>query len=191
MDRDSYNAGDWFNKLDYTYQSNNFGVGLPMQGVNGSNWDLMSPILANALIKPDSAAIINARDYFKNLLEIRADSSLFRLRTASDVTQRLKFHNTGPEQVPGVIAMTIDGRGYQRGKYNAVAVFFNVDKVARHVVIADLKGHKLSIHKVILKSDADQLAKTATFDQASGTFRIPPRTTVVFVEHSASGLHTY
>jgi hypothetical protein len=27
MDRDSYDAGDWFNKLDYSYQSNNFGVG--------------------------------------------------------------------------------------------------------------------------------------------------------------------
>ncbi len=189
MDRDSYNAGDWFNKLDYTYQSNNFGVGLPMQGVNGANWDLMSPILANPLIKPDSAAIMGARDYFKDLLEIRSDTSLFRLRTAQDVQQRVKFHNTGPQQVAGVIAMTIDGRNYQHAKYSRLAVFFNVDKVARDVTVAELKGRKLAIHKTLIKSSADSLARSASVDQASGTFRIPPRTTVVFVEHSAAGMN--
>ena len=52
-----------------------------MQGVNGSNWDLMAPILANPLIQPDMAAILSARGYFLDLLEIRKDSSLFRLRT--------------------------------------------------------------------------------------------------------------
>jgi hypothetical protein len=60
MDRDSYDAGDWFNKLDYSYQSNNFGVGLPLAAVNSGNWSLMSPILANPLIKPDTAAIVSA-----------------------------------------------------------------------------------------------------------------------------------
>jgi pullulanase/glycogen debranching enzyme len=29
LDRDSYNSGDWFNRLDFTYQTNNFAVGLP------------------------------------------------------------------------------------------------------------------------------------------------------------------
>ena len=186
MDRDSYNAGDWFNKLDYTYQSNNFGVGMPMQGVNGSNWELMSPILANALVKPDSAAIVRARDYFMELLEIRADSSLFRLRTAQDVMERVKFHNTGPQQVAGVIAMTIDGRNYKHAKYSKLAVFFNADKVARDVTVDELKGSKLSIHKVQLKSSSDLLAKTATFDRAAGTFRIPARSSVVFVEHAGA-----
>ena len=183
MDRDSYNAGDWFNKLDYSYQSNNFGVGLPMEGVNKDNWPLMAPILANALVKPDSAAIVAARDYFAELLEIRKDSSLFRLRSAQDVMERVKFHNTGPQQVAGVIAMSIDGRGYKHAQYKNVAVFFNVDKVARDVTVAELRERGLSIHKVQRKSEADPLAKTATYDRATGTFRIPPRSTVVFVEH--------
>lgn len=186
MDRDSFNAGDWFNKIDYSYQSNNFGVGLPNQGVNGSNWDLMSPILANPLIMPDRAAIVGARDYFRDLLEIRADTSLFRLRTAQDVIDRLHFHNTGPQQVAGVIAMSIDGRGYQNAKYGKLAVFFNADKVARSVTVDELRGRNLSIHKVHVKSTADTLARTAGFNQASGTFTIPPRTTVVFVENGAT-----
>ena len=181
MDRDSYNAGDWFNKLDYSYQSNNFGVGLPMQGVNGSNWDLMSPILVNPLIKPDSASIVSARDYFIDLLQIRSDTSLFRLRTAADVNQRVKFHNTGPQQVAGVIAMTIDGTGYQHAKYKSVAVFFNVDKQARDITIPELRNQLFAVHKVQRNSTSDTLAKTATYNRANGSFRIPPRTTVVFI----------
>ena len=185
LDRDSYNAGDWFNKLDYSYQSNNFGVGLPMAGSNQDNWGMMSPILVNPLIKPDTAAIIGARDYFAELLEIRKDSSLFRLRSAKEVIDRVKFYNTGPQQVAGVIAMTIDGKGYKQAKYNKVAVLVNVDKVAREVTVAELRGHKFDIHKVQRKSEADPLAKTATFNRANGVFAIPPRTTVVFVEHAA------
>ncbi|MBZ2207387.1 alpha-1,6-glucosidase domain-containing protein [Massilia soli] len=183
MDRDSYNAGDWFNRLDFTYQDNNFGVGLPMAGPNSGNWELMSPILANPMIKPTQAAIIGARDYFIDMLEIRNDTPLFRLRTAQDVMERVRFHNTGPQQVAGVIAMSIDGQRYPGAKYKGVTAFFNVDKVARDVTIAEMKGRKLSVHKTHRKSSSDALARTAGFDAASGTFRIPPRTTVVFVEN--------
>ncbi|MFB9240951.1 DUF3372 domain-containing protein [Massilia antarctica] len=183
LDRDSYNAGDWFNRLDFSYQSNNFGVGLPMAGVNKANWEFMSPILANALIKPDSAAIVSVRDYFLDLLEIRNDTTLFRLRSARDVSERLRFHNVGPQQVAGLIAMSIDGRRYPGAKYASVATFFNVDKVARTITIDELKGRKLAVHKVQRKSDNDRLARTATYERASGTFSIPPRTTVVFVEN--------
>ncbi|NHZ99982.1 alpha-1,6-glucosidase domain-containing protein [Massilia sp. CCM 8734] len=183
LDRDSYNAGDWFNRLDFSYQSNNFGVGLPMAGVNKANWEWMSPILANAQILPDAAAIVAARDYFLDLLEIRKDSTLFRLRSAKEVSERLRFHNTGPRQIAGLIAMSIDGRRYPGAKYGSVATFFNVDKVARSITIDELKGRKLALHKVQRKSDHDRLAKTASYERASGTFSIPPRTTVVFVEN--------
>jgi len=186
MDRDSYNAGDWFNKLDYSYQSNNFGVGLPMAGVNQSNWDLMSPILVNPLIKPDSAAIVNARDYFLELLAIRSESSLFRLRTAKDVIERVRFHNTGPQQIAGLIAMSIDGRGYPGAKYKSVTTFFNVDKVAKTVSIAELAGRKLSVHKLQRKASADPLAQTASYNSANGSFLIPPRSTIVFVESAGA-----
>ncbi len=183
MDRDSYNAGDWFNKLDFTYQSNNFGVGLPLQGVNGDSWAMITPILINPLIKPNSAAIIGARDYFLDLLAIRKDSSLFRLRTAQDVSDRVKFYNVGPAQVAGVIAMNIDGAGYANAKYKSVTVLINVDKVARDVTVVELKSRTLAVHAVQQASTSDALAKTATYSAASGTFSIPPRTTVVFVEN--------
>ncbi|HWW69843.1 MAG TPA: pullulanase-type alpha-1,6-glucosidase [Duganella sp.] len=189
MDRDSYDAGDWFNKLDYSYQSNGFGVGLPMAGVNQDNWALMSPILANPLIKPDTDAIVGARNYVNDMLAIRQDSGLFRLRTSDDVSKRLRFHNTGPWQIPGLIVMSIDGRVPLRqgdAKYKSVVVLFNVDKVAKTIAVPELAGRRLALHEVQLKSDNATLARNAIYAGATGSFTIPPRTTVVFVE---KGLH--
>lgn len=40
LDRDSYNSGDWFNRLDFSYKSNNWGVGLPPKGKNEHSWPL-------------------------------------------------------------------------------------------------------------------------------------------------------
>jgi pullulanase/glycogen debranching enzyme len=182
MDRDSYDAGDWFNLLDYSYQSNNFGVGLPLAAVNSGNWPLMSPILANPLIKPDTATIVTARNVMNDYLAIRADSSLFRLRTAADVAARLRFHNTGPSQVAGVIVMSIDGQRYEGAKYKSVVALFNVTKTAQVVSAAELAGRSLKVHKVQRHSSSDTLARTATYNSADGSFTIPPRTTVVFVE---------
>ena len=45
FDKNSYNSGDWFNKLDLTYQTNNFAVGLPQEEDNEGDWATMGPIL--------------------------------------------------------------------------------------------------------------------------------------------------
>ncbi|MFC0252922.1 pullulanase-type alpha-1,6-glucosidase [Massilia consociata] len=188
LDRDSYNAGDWFNRLDYSYTSNNFGVGLPMAGVNRDNWGLMAPILANPLIKPAPeqmrVAIQSAKTAFEDLLAIRKESTLFRLRTAQDVSERLYFHNTGPQQEPGLVVMRIDGERpsrYPGAKYRSVVVLFNVDKEAKTIAIPALKGLKLSLHKIQRKSD-DPVVKASGYDRGTGSFTIPARTTAVFVE---------
>ena len=52
LDRNSYNSGDWFNKLDFGYTSNNWGVGLPPARDNQSNWPIMQPLLANPALDP-------------------------------------------------------------------------------------------------------------------------------------------
>jgi pullulanase/glycogen debranching enzyme len=183
LDRDSYNAGDWFNKLDYSYASNNFGVGLPMAGPNQDNWGLMAPILRNPLIRPDTRAILAAKNAFEDFLAIRADSTLFRLRTAQDVIDRLKFYNVGPDQVPGLVAMSIDGTRYPGAQYKAVVVVFNVDKVEKTLAIPELTGRRLQLHR-IQRNGSDDVVKASTFDGASGTFAIPARTAAVFVQHA-------
>ncbi|MCU6500560.1 DUF3372 domain-containing protein [Rugamonas sp. A1-17] len=185
MDRDSYDAGDWFNKLDYSYQSNNFGVGLPMAGVNKDNWPLMSPLLANPLLKPDSTAIVSARNAVNAFLAIRQDSSLFRLRTARDVSERLRFYNTGPQQVPGLIVMSIDGqqpRHYEGARYKMVVAVFNVDKVGKSIAVPELAGRKLAVHRILLNADGGRNARVGNYSPVGGKFTVAARSAVVFVE---------
>lgn len=184
LDRDSYNAGDWFNRLDFSYASNNFGVGLPSSDKNRDNWGLMTPVLENPLIKPDTKAILAAKAAFEDLLRIRFDSALFRLRTAKDVEERLRFYNTGPDQQPGLVVMHIDGekpRSYPDARYRSVAVLFNVDKEARTIAIPELKGRRFKLHQVQAGSD-DPVVKTSGYGDANGSFTIPARTAAVFVE---------
>src|ERR1041384_5545073 len=111
MDQNSFNSGDWFNRLDWTFTDNNFGVGAPLQSDNGGNWPILKPLLANPSIKPTPGDIRLARDMFRDLLEIRASSPLFHLRTGADIKQRLTFYNTGSRQEPTVVVGHVAGRG--------------------------------------------------------------------------------
>jgi len=179
LDRDTYNAGDWFNAIDWTYQSNRFGIGLPVANVNGDMWSLMKPVLTNPAIKPAPADIASARDVFRDFLAIRKDSTLFRLRTAQDIKDRLSFLNTGPGQVPGVVALRIDGTNYAGAKYKSVAVFFNVTTSAKTLNLPELAGKTLRLHP-IQAAGADARVKQAAF--ANGSVDLPARTVAVFVE---------
>jgi pullulanase len=106
MDRNSYNSGDWFNRLDFTYQTNNFGVGLPPAGDNSAQWDLMRPLLADESLQASEADILANVNSFRDMLRVRYSTPLFRLQTADEIMQRLTFHNTGAEQVPALSSCT-------------------------------------------------------------------------------------
>ena len=183
LDRNSFESGDWFNRLDWTYQDNYFGTGLPPAADNGKDYALIKPLLANAALKPTPVDIAFARDTFRDLLRIRASSTLFRLRTANDVRQRLHFFNTGPQQVPTVLAARLDGEGYDGAAFRTVAYFINVDKVAQSVIASGEAGKAYRLHPVhAARGAADKRAAEARYDAATGRFTIPPRTAVVFVE---------
>src|SRR5262245_58247629 len=93
LDRNSYNSGDWFNRLDFTYQDDNWGVGLPPARDNQANWPIMAPLLGNPALHPASTDIRDALAHFKEVLAIRRSSPLFRLRSAAEVQRRLRFYN--------------------------------------------------------------------------------------------------
>jgi pullulanase/glycogen debranching enzyme len=190
MDQNSFNSGDWFNRLDWTFTSNNFGVGAPLQSDNAGNWPLIKPLLANASIKPTPADIRLARDMFRDLLEIRASSPLFHLRTGAEIKQRLVFYNTGSLQEPTVIAGHLDGRGYPHAD-DDLLYLVNVDRVAHTLTIAAEKHKRYHLHPVQQRfSAADHRpATSARYDRATGAFTVPPRTAVVFVTEHDAGHH--
>ena len=183
LDRNSFNSGDWFNRIDWTYRDNHFGSGLPPADDNGKDWPLLKPLLLDAAIKPTPADIAFARDAFRDLLAIRASSTLFRLPTAAEVRQRLRFFNTGSTQIPTVAAAHLDGRGLAGAGFAGITYVINVDIVGHTVTDPDAVGKRMHLHPVFLSDRvADKRATQATFDGATGAFTIPPRTAVVFVE---------
>jgi pullulanase/glycogen debranching enzyme len=185
LDRNSFESGDWFNRLDWSYQDNYYGTGLPPAADNGKDYALIKPLLRNANIKPAPADIAYARDTFRDLLAIRSSSTLFRLRTAEDIKQRLRFFNTGPSQVPTVIAAHIDGEGYAGARFKSITYLINVDKVAQHITVEEEKGHNYQLHPVHTHMTAGdkRAASEAKYDKTTGTYSIPARSAVVFVEN--------
>ncbi|EOI0109832.1 pullulanase-type alpha-1,6-glucosidase [Vibrio cholerae] len=113
MQRDSYDSGDWYNRVDFGKTSNNWNVGLPRQDKDGSNWSIIETVIAQAgaNAEPQAADIATMNDYFNELVQLRRSSSLLTLGKGSEIIKRVHFHNTGSEQIPGVIVMSIDNQG--------------------------------------------------------------------------------
>ena len=187
LDKNSYDSGDWFNRLDWTYADNNFGVGLPPARDNADNWALARPLLANPLIKPTAADIAWTRDAFRDLLKIRKSTTLLRLRTADDIKARLTFLNTGSAQEATVLVGRLNGVGYPGANFDELVYLINVDKTAKQLTLPALSGRALALHPVHAAAGAaDQRARQASFNSASGTFNLPARTVVVFVARTAT-----
>ena len=185
MEADSYNAGDWFNKLDWSYQSNNYAVGLPSAEKNYDRWSIIRPLLAREDIRPGREEILATVHHFREMLRIRKSSPLFRLRTAEDVMARVRFLNTGPKQVPGLIVMSVsdqlDGVKPIDPVNRRVVVLINATKEPVTFSHVDFKGATFEPHPVQATSH-DEWVKQASFDVQKGTFSVPARTTSVFVE---------
>ncbi len=183
MDRNSYDSGDWFNRIDWTLSDNHFGSGLPPAWDNGEVWPLMRPLLANPEIKPTPAEIRWMRDGFLDLLRIRSSSTLFRLRSADDVSQRLRFRNTGPDQLPTVLVGQLDGQGHPGAAFGEVLYFINVDLQSHRLELPGEAGKDWRLHPVqAAKSAGDSRPRReARYDARSGSFTIPARTAVVYV----------
>jgi pullulanase len=183
MDRNSFDSGDWFNRIDWTGQDNFFGTGLPPARENAASWPLMRPRLADPRLDPRPTDIAWTRAAFSDLLRIRSSSTLFRLRTAADVMERLRFLNTGPQQVPEVIVGHLLGRGYPGANFSEMLYLVNVD-IEPHTLQFDGERHKpYVLHPVHRASGATdrRAAEQAHYDAASGHFTVPARTAVVFV----------
>jgi pullulanase len=181
LDRNSYNSGDWFNRLDFTRQDNNWGVGLPPARDNQTSWPILKPLLADPALKPKPDDLGRAWAHLREMLAIRKSSPLFRLRTAGDIEKRLRFYNTGPAQIPGLIAFGLsDDDGTVDPRFSLVVVLLNAAADPQTLSVAELAGRKLRLHPQQTES-ADLIVRTAAYDPATGSFTVPGRTAAVFV----------
>jgi pullulanase-type alpha-1,6-glucosidase len=186
-DGDSYNSGDWFNRLDFTCNSNNWGVGLPPAWKNEAEWEFWKPRLRDPALKPSREIIVASVRYFEMLLRIRKSSRLFRLRTPQEVMARVRFLDSdrGPEQTPGLIVMAISDKvaflPNLDAKFRWLVCLFNATREPLEFSHKALCGIELELHPE-MKAASDPLFQESWFRKNSGTVCVPPRTTVVYCE---------
>ncbi|KQV49339.1 alpha-1,6-glucosidase [Pelomonas sp. Root1217] len=185
MDRNSYDSGDWFNRLDWRYQSNHFGTGLPPKqdnfGKDGRDWELARERLADASITPTSAEIAWARDVFRDLLKIRASTPLLRLPSAAEIRKRVSFPGSGAGQNPVLVATRIDGRGLAGARFKAMLTLINVSPEAQRLTLAEEAGAAWRLHPVQRGAHAADQRVAREAKAVHGVFEVPARSAAVFV----------
>ncbi|MDQ2077313.1 pullulanase-type alpha-1,6-glucosidase [Marinimicrobium sp. ABcell2] len=176
MDRNTYNSGDWFNVLDFTYETNGWGRGLPVANENEASWDVIRPRLEDSDLAVSSAEITHAFDATTALLRIRASSPLFSLETAEQVMDVVNFNNTGAEQVPGLIVMSLTDVLEIDANYEEIVVVFNAATETQSFEWT-ANDNAFELHPIQAAS-GDSALEDVHFD---GSFNVPARTTAVFV----------
>jgi pullulanase len=180
MDQNSYNSGDWFNKIDWTGNTANWGIGLPIASQNQGQWPIMTPLLSDSAYTPLPANIAYSEAAFQELLRIRSSSDLFHMATFAEVQQNLTFLNTGSNQTPGLIVMKLDANGANYGIYKHIVVIFNATNASLTFANARLQGLPLHLHPV-QRNSSDPATRQSTFNSKQGSATVPALTTAVFV----------
>ena len=183
MDQNSYDSGDWFNKIDWSGATANWGIGLPIASQNGGQWPIMTPLLSNPAYTPRPQDIAYSGDAFREFLQIRYSSGLFRMASFGEIQQNLTFLNTGPSQIPGVMVMKLDANGGNYGRFKHIVVIFNATNQQLTFNDATLQGLHLHLHPV-QQSSSDMLTRQSTFDFKEGSASVAALTTAVFVSEA-------
>ena len=183
LDRNSYNSGDWFNRIDWTGQESTFGSGLPNQADNGDHWDEMIPLLENPALKPGAADIAAAEASALDLLRVRSSVDLLQLGSAELIDEKVTFPNSGADATPGLITMLIDdlvGDDVDPELEGALVVF-NASPSPVTEQVDGLAGREFALADA-QANGADEVVKSTTWDAATGSVTVPARSVAVLVD---------
>jgi len=187
MQRDSYDYGDWYNRVDFTLNDNNWNKGLPAKDKDEANYTVIEKVLtANA--QPSAANLEQMFEFYKELLRLRKASPLMTLPGADEIMKRVDFRNTGKGQTPGMIVMSIDNGSTQTtdldSALDSIVIVINATPNeqttgnflnSNNETIA-LAGFELSS----THNQTNSVAGNASF--ANGTFIVPAWSSAVFVQ---------
>ena len=182
LDRNSFNSGDWFNRVDWAGASAAFGSGLPPAAENQQRWELQRSLLADPALVPGPADIAASGAAALDLLRIRSSSRLFRLGSAETIIQRVSFPHGGPAQPRGVIVMVLsDSVGHSAGDplgvdpdRERIVVVFNATPWRQSVAVAD--AGSLVLHPV-QNAGVDPVVRLTSV--TADSVAVPPRTVAV------------
>ncbi|MCK5883315.1 MAG: DUF3372 domain-containing protein [Bacteriovoracaceae bacterium] len=191
-DENSYDSGDWFNKIDYSYQNNGWRGGLPPSWIheNLNGWGKWNYRL-NYVSSPTELHIRDTMNHFLDLQRIRRSSKLFRLSTREQVLQKVSL----PEKLmdengnfdPRLVVVKLDDRVGEDvdPDRSVIWVAFNTSwSECLSFEDSDLIGTGVQLHPILQQSD-NRFAVGANNHhcrdgRAKGRMTIPPQSTMVY-----------
>jgi pullulanase len=199
-DENSYDSGDWFNRVEFTYAANNWKKGLPpgWQHENKEAWDRWKKRFNRITIAHDDH--INAAfEHFQDMLKIRKSSPLFRLRTKSDIQRRLFFpgtinNDTGSFDSRMIVVKIVDFPEPDLDPDKEIVwILFNTSwDTWIHFTDDDIKRPNFQLHPVLQNTENRLLKelldgccrgaalRTAFTNLSEGRISVPPQSTVVY-----------
>jgi hypothetical protein len=103
------------------------------------------------------------------------------LQNAEQIMDQVAFHNLGPNQIPGLIVMSIsDAAERVDPNYDLVAVLWNADPAEVSFTLEDVEAGDLVLHPLLTDAHNSQ----TSYDAGSQTFTLPGRSTAVFVREN-------
>ncbi|SFN49590.1 alpha-1,6-glucosidases, pullulanase-type [Xenorhabdus japonica] len=157
--RDSYDAGDWFNRVSYSYKDNNYDVGLPEYSNDGKNYPLIYRV-KNQVKKPSQNELLQMMAFYQELLRLRQFSPLMTLGDGAAIRQRVDFVNVGPHQQMGLLIMTIDDGNMTQSdrdwRFDGLVVAINAAPWS--VTVKDLNINGLKLNDIQRELDKASLA---------------------------------
>ncbi|NNE56560.1 MAG: DUF3372 domain-containing protein [Hellea sp.] len=168
----SGNAGHWFNAVDFTYQTNNFNVGIP------PNTDFIDKE-GRYVVSPEDIQFSLA--VFKDILRLRKSSSLLTL-SGADSERRVRIDQISASEHGRVFVTTIDN-GFINSDLDNIdsslsqIIIVQNESSKRQTVKIDQAG-KLRLHPVQTRG-ADKVVRQSVI--ALDHVTVPGYTTAVFV----------
>ncbi|TWX72224.1 pullulanase-type alpha-1,6-glucosidase [Colwellia sp. C1TZA3] len=184
--RDSYDYGDWFNRVDFSKRKNYYDVGLPPSDKDQENWPLINEVRKGHQGRDHVSAqdIEFSAEIFKEMIALRMSSPLFRLTTADDIITKVSFLNLSQHSVAnqplGLLVMKIDDTLGQSVDENvkSLLVMFNTSTKAQTFAYPQANDYQLH---PIQKNSADNAIKHSKVDVKG--FTVPPLSSAVFVKY--------
>ena len=166
--------------------TNHWGMGLPGADKNRDRWPLMRPLLARADLAPgprrDSRSASGAFATSCACAAARRSSGCAPPRTCR---RACDSSTPGPSQLPGVIVMTLLGRGRRHARRwdrrGSASSSSSTRTRARSpsATRASRRWHSRCTPR--RRAAADPVVKQSRFDRAKGALTVPGLTTAVFV----------
>jgi pullulanase-type alpha-1,6-glucosidase len=195
LDLNSYDSGDWFNGMDWSLATHGFGRGMPPGQENAAFASVMTPRLADASLRMDSATLAWSLGAHRDLLRVRAQTPLLRLRTAEALRHRVRPLHLGPGADPSVVLMWWDGLvpgpGFDPAAPHAgVLVALNTADQPQAIEVLELQHVPLQLHPVFQRAEATdrRLRAEGAWRAEEAQLSLPARSASVWVLPANSAL---